>query len=163
MEKLYQDGRALEAYIQTPDKLGWYKMCFSKYDVNGVEKYAWSWSWYAFFFGPIYLAYRKCYLEAVGIWVLTTLFSCFIAVGGIVSLAISIAIGGSAPYLVYRRYKKMADQVEMTENNYERQLEMLRELGGVNTIARNIFIVIYGLVVLMGIFFGILAALLMNY
>ena len=48
--KLYENQEILEAYIGTLDKIEWYKKTFESYNVNGIEKFSWNWSWYSFFF-----------------------------------------------------------------------------------------------------------------
>jgi len=136
-ERLYEKEEVLEAYLGTPDKYDWYKHAFDKYEINGVEKFAWNWSWYSFLFGYVYLVYRKCYIEAILLWVAQMIIAGLFGITGIV---IMILCGGLLPYLVYKRYKKIALEVENIDGNYIKKLETIKELGGVNIIARNIMI-----------------------
>lgn len=154
MEKLYKNEQIMEAFIGTPDKYRWYKNAFSKYDVNGIEKFSWNWSWYAFLGSLVYLVYRKCYVEALILWVASIVLS---GISPSAGLFLMIGCGGGAPFLVYRKYKKIVEEVQENENNFEKQLDMVRELGGVNTTGRNIAIIVscFGL-----IFIGILSAMI---
>lgn len=144
-QKLYEKEEVLEAYLGTPDKYQWYKNAFSKYEVNGIEKIAWNWSWYSFFFSYVYLVYRKCYVEAILLWIFQTIVACTLGIAGIV---IMILCGGFLPYLVYKKYKKTAIEVEKIHGDYEKKLETMKELGGVNKFARNIMIGLFILSIL---------------
>lgn len=136
-EKLYQKEEVLENYLGTPDKFDWYKRAFDKYEINGVEKFAWNWSWYSFFFGYVYLVYRKCYIEAILLWAAQIIVGCLFGITGVV---VMILCGGFLPYLVYKRYKKIAIKVDAIDEDYRKKLETMRELGGSNILARNIMI-----------------------
>jgi hypothetical protein len=57
------DEKMLRTFIGKDNKFFWYKNAFAKYEFNGVEHFAWNWSWYSFFFAPFYFIYRKLYLE----------------------------------------------------------------------------------------------------
>lgn len=150
MEKLYQNEKALEAYIGTPEKYYWYKVAFSKYDLNGIEKFSWVWSWYSFFFGPLYLLYRKCYVEALVVWIGMAIIS---SINGFLGFLVSIALGGTLPYLIFKRYKKTIEKVESVEDDFDKQLGLLSSLGGTNKTARNIGIIIYILTMILGMTF----------
>ena len=134
---LYRNLDIFEAYIGTPDKFEWYKKVFASYDVNGVEKFSWNWSWWSFFFAPIHLAYRKCYLEALVVW----LIQFFFAPTGILGVAFAVGLGVVTPWLIYKRYRRTVDKVEFSGNDEATQIEMVRKLGGVDKVARNITII----------------------
>lgn len=154
--KLYKNSDILEAYIGTPDKFEWYKKVFSSYDVNGIEKFSFNWSWWGFLGGPAYLAYRKCYLMAVGVWLVQILLSYFFTAG----ILFNVVFGFLCPWLIYKKYRKTIAEIENTENDFSIQVEMARELGGVNTLVRNVLVVLYimysimlflGIIVLIGL------------
>ncbi len=125
---MIDENRAIEAYINTPKTVDFYKEAFSKYTISGIEKFSWQWSWWAMFGGMFYLLYRKLYLEALAYFLL------FATVGMIpvVGLVLWILSGAVLPFLVYKRYKKTKTQVEENISNEEEQLHALQELGGVN-------------------------------
>ncbi|MFR4477795.1 hypothetical protein [Fusobacterium sp.] len=142
--KLYENQEILEAYIGTPDKIEWYKKTFESYNVNGIEKFSWNWSWYSFFFPFVYLTYRKCYLEAFIIWFFQTHFFMFFSLSfPFFKPIINIIFGFLCPWLVYKKYRKSIKKIERTEKEFEIQIEMAKKLGGVNVIARNIIIIYY--------------------
>lgn len=137
-EKLYRSKEAVEAFLATPEKFYWYKNAFQKYDVNGIDNLSWNWSWYAFFFGPLYLVYRKCYIEAI-------LVQLALVVGSVVfplsSFIFSVIVGGFSPYLIFKKYKKVTTELDKNPNlSFDEKIDSLRRIGGVNRIARNIYI-----------------------
>lgn len=134
---LYRDLNALEAYIETPNKFKWYSKVFESYDINGVEKFSLNWSWWAFFFAPIQLAYRKCYLEAFIIWIIQFFF----APTGFGGLILSAVFGVISPWIIYKKYRNILDKVEFSDNDYDTKIEMIKKLGGVDRVARNITII----------------------
>lgn len=147
--KLYKNSDILEAYIGTPEKFEWYKKVFSSYDVNGIEKFSFNWSWWAFLGGPAYLAYRKCYLMAVGLWLLQGLLQVFLSYFFAVGIFFNIVLGFICPWLVYKKYRKTIAEIENAENDFTVQVEMARELGGVNTFVRNIIVALYGVILIL--------------
>lgn len=134
--KLYKNSDILEAYIGTPDKFEWYKKVFESYDVNGIEKFSFNWSWWGFFFAPIYLVYRKCYLEALVVWIIQLFF----VPTGVLGLAFTVALGVITPWLIYKRYRRTLDKVEFSDNDKATKIDTIRKLGGVDVVARNIAI-----------------------
>ena len=140
------ENQMIEAFVNKPDKTFWYQNAFSQYQINGIDNMAWKWSWWAFFSGPLYLLYRKVYLEALVLLVVETLASFIPFVG----LIVAIATGGYAPYLVYKKYKSQKQEIERTITDTQKRLETMRVLGGYNTwviwvyalIATTVFLVI---------------------
>jgi len=125
------DTQAIEAYINTPKTLDFYKKAFEKYTITGIEQFAWQWSWWAIFGGVFYLLYRKLYIEALAYVIL------FATVGMIpfLGLVFWVSSGGILPYFVYKRYKKTRYEVEKHLTGTEVKLSALRSAGGVNTWA----------------------------
>ncbi len=135
------DEQAIDAYINTPKTVEFYKEAFEKYTIAGVDQFKWHWSWWAFGGGVFYLLYRKLYLEAA---IYLLVFSILINIPALNLLA-WIVSGGVLPYLVYRRYKKIKKQVKKNIENPNKQLDVLKELGGVNKWAIWIAVLINGL------------------
>ena len=133
---LYRNLDAFEAYIGTPEKFEWYKKVFASYNVNGIEKFSWNWSWWSFFFAPTHLIYRKCYVEALIIW----LIQVFLIPTGFISLVFYIGTAVISPLLIYRRYKRTLDKVEYSIDDEATKIDTIRKLGGVDVVARNIAI-----------------------
>ena len=133
---LYRNLDAFEAYIGTPEKFEWYKKVFESYNVNGIEKFSWNWSWWSFFFAPTHLIYRKCYIEALIIW----LIQVFLIPTGFISLVFYIGTAVVSPLLIYRRYKRTLDKVEYSIDDKATKIDTIRKLGGVDVVARNIAI-----------------------
>lgn len=125
---LLDESQAIEAYIDKPQSVEYYKKAFEKYNVAGVDRFAWNWSWWAFGGGMFYLLYRKLYVEALAY------FFIFMIVGmlPVVSLILWIISGGVLPYFVYKRYRKIKEQVEANVSDSVEQIAVLKELGGVN-------------------------------
>ena len=122
------DDQMLEAFVNKPEVTAWYKMAFSRYSVNGVEKMSWVWSWWAFFGGIFYLLYRKAYMAALGLFVLT-IVSFAIPFGGLI---VWILTGGLAPYFVYKTYQSKKAEIEAAIDDEPKRIETMRVVGGYN-------------------------------
>lgn len=122
------DDQILEAFVNKPEVTAWYKMAFSRYSVNGVDKMAWVWSWWAFFGGIFYLLYRKAYMAALGLFVLT-IVSFAIPFGGLI---VWIITGGLAPYFVYKTYQSKKAEIEAAIADQHKRIETMRAVGGYN-------------------------------
>lgn len=118
------EDRMFYNYIGTPEKAEWYDRTFKKYEDN-LGGFEWNWSWWAFFGGPFFLMYRKCYLEAF------LYFLAGLILGGF-GLALSIVAGFLSPYLIYKRYKRAMQEINRRSCIEEEQLEMSKSVGGVN-------------------------------
>jgi hypothetical protein len=133
------DYRMIEAYIGKPEVTDWYVNAFKKFNINGIDTMRWQWSWWAFFGSVFYLLYRKSYLAA-GVLFLLTLVIGFIPFGGIV---LWILTGGYAPYFVYKTYKDKRLEVEAQIQDEEKRIETMRLVGGYNEWAVWIAVVIH--------------------
>lgn len=122
------DDQMLEAFVNKPEVTAWYKMAFSRYSVNGVDKMAWVWSWWAFFGGIFYLLYRKAYMAALGLFVLT-IVSFAIPFGGLI---VWILTGGLSPYFVYKVYQSKKVEIEAAIADEHKRIETMRAVGGYN-------------------------------
>ena len=125
------DKKMIEAFIQKPEKTKWYIDAFGKFNVNGIDRVAWVWSWWAFGGGIFYLLYRKAYLGAL-IFFLANLVSSIVPLGGIL---IWILQGGFSVYFVYLKYKNLKTQIESQIEDENERIRTMQELGGYNTWA----------------------------
>ncbi|MCJ7765935.1 MAG: DUF2628 domain-containing protein, partial [Thiovulaceae bacterium] len=116
------DDKMVETFVNKPDTTAWYQNAFSQYSVNGVDKMTWVWSWWAFFGGIFYLLYRKAYLPALLLFVIS-IVSSRIPFGG---LAVWIATGGLAPYYVYKTYQSKKAEIEATVADEQKRIETMR-------------------------------------
>ncbi len=125
------DKKMIEAFIQKPEKTKWYIDAFSKFNVNGIDKVAWVWSWWAFGGGVFYLLYRKAYLGAL-IFFLANLVSSLVPLGGIL---IWILQGGFSVYFVYLKYKNLKNEIESKIEDEDERIKTMQQLGGYNNWA----------------------------
>ena len=121
----YED-KMIEAFIDKPSETLWYQNSFKKFNINGVDKMQWNWSWWAFGGGFLYLLYRKQYLASLILFVGSMILG-FIP---FVSFIIMILSGGYGSYFVYQGYKKKLLEVETVIEDEETRLETMREVGG---------------------------------
>lgn len=119
----------IEAFVNKPEKTSWYQNTFNKYQVNGIDKMTWNWSWWAFFGGVFFLLYRKAYLPALG------LFGATVVLGWIpfVSLILWILTGGLASYFVYKTYSQKKQEIEGTIEDSQKRIETMQQVGGYNS------------------------------
>lgn len=122
------NSKMIEAFVNKPEKTVWYQYAFSQYSVNGVEKMAWVWSWWAFFGSVFYLLYRKAYLSALVLFILS-IVSSLIPFGGLI---VWILTGGLAPYYVYKTYQSKKAEIEATVADEQKRIETMRAIGGYN-------------------------------
>ena len=142
------EARMLEAFVgkpERPDKGLWYANAFSKYEINGIEKIQWKWSWWAFFGGIWFLFYRKAYAAAGGLFLISVVAQFFIPFAGII---IPIFMGGFGTYFIYKVYKTKKIEIEAIHRDEEQCIETMAEVGGYNQwavwigVALNVLFVI---------------------
>jgi len=124
----YED-RMLEAFVQKPEKFGWYKRAFASLKADGADKIPWVWSWWAFFGGFWFLLYRKAYMAALGLFIVDVASSYIPGAG----LVVWVLTGGFAVYFVYLAYKKRKEQIEAKIADPEERIEAMRRVGGYHT------------------------------
>ena len=151
----YED-RMLEAFVQKPEKFEWYKNAFSKFNVNGVDKMAWVWSWWAFFGTFWFLLYRKAYLPALVLFVIEIVAS-FIPLLGLI---VWVLTGGFATYFVYKSYKQKKEEIESKIDDPIKRIETMKAVGGYNQWVVWVA-VIFGIIWLLSII-GLLLPSLVN-
>jgi len=155
----HYEAQMVEAFVgkpDAPDKGLWYANAFTKYNVNGVDKMVWNWSWWAFFGGIWFLLYRKAYAAAGGLF-LISLASAFIPFAGLI---IWVLTGGFSTYFVYKVYKTKKLEIEANEESDDQRIHMMQLLGGYNQWV-IILAVILNVVAFIGIFTmvaGVMAA-----
>jgi hypothetical protein len=122
----------IEAFIGDKDTAVFYKKAFSKYSVNGIEKFGFCFSWGGFVFGAINLFHRKLYKEAV-IWLIGSAVLSGISAG---FLAIILFFAGAFvnPYLIYKRFKKILAQCDAQAMLFAQKIETLKAMGGTNPV-----------------------------
>lgn len=157
--KLYEDPAAIEAFIDTPGKTGWYIISFKKFDVYGIERITWNWSWWAFFFDGWYLLYRKCYKEGIIVLLSVTFLTILVPQ---ITLILKILCGGFLVFGVYKNFKIRTAEVESITQDYNQQLKILRDLGGVNKIIVYLFIGFWAIIFFI-FFLGLMFASVSNY
>lgn len=121
--KIYLDLSSENAYSK-------YKKAFDLYEEKGGI--AWSWNWAAFLLGGYYLFYRKSYLMAILMSIVTNLaailFLILLPALAILGLPLILILrGGFFNYLNYLRYKKCLNKATI---NGVVDKEILRKLGG---------------------------------
>ena len=152
------DKKMIEAFIQKPEKTEWYINAFSKFNVNGIDRIAWVWSWWAFGGSIFYLLYRKAYLGAL-IFFIAYIASSVVPFGGIL---IWILQGGFSVYFIYLKYKSLKNEIESKIADENERIETMRQLGGYNNWAiwLGVIVNILPFIILFsyfGVFFSILS------
>ncbi|QOP42687.1 DUF2628 domain-containing protein [Sulfurimonas sediminis] len=118
----------IEAFVNKPEKTLWYQQAFSKFNINGIDTMKWVWSWWAFFGGWAFLLYRKQYLPALVLFILSLLASA-VPFGG---LLVAILAGCFSTYFIYKGYKQKKAEIENAISDPQKRIETMREVGGYN-------------------------------
>ena len=152
--KEYNDSM-IEAFIDKPEETLWYQMAFSRFNITGVDRLTWHWSWWAFGGGFLFLLYRKAYIPAL------ILFFLSMTVGMIpfVGLLLMILSGGYSTYFVYKLYKTKLLETENAIEDEQTRIDTMRELGGYNQWVVWVYAAFMGIIFL-AIFSAILIPLL---
>jgi hypothetical protein len=141
-----KNAELIEAFIDDDgDTAAFYKKAFEKYTVNGIEKFAFSFSWGGFFFSALNLFHRKLYLEGV-IWLVCAALLSGIS-GGFLTIISLFAGAFVNPFLIYKRFKKILAQCNSKNMNYNQKIETMKAMGGTNVLTS----IIMGLALLIGI------------
>jgi len=129
----------IEAFIDKPEVTDWYVNAFKKFHINGVDVMKWHWSWWAFFGSVFYLLYRKSYLAA-GVLFVLTLVAGVIPLGGLI---LWVLTGGYAPYFVYKTYREKRHEIESQVYDEAERIKMMRIVGGYNDWAIWVAVIIH--------------------
>ncbi len=143
-EKNEYESQMIEAFVNNSEKTAWYQNSFRKYQVNGIDNMSWNWSWWAFFGGIFFLLYRKAYLAALGLFLLTMVLS----VIPFASFVVSILAGGLSTYFVYKEYKKKKAEIETSIDDTQKCIDTMQIIGGYNTWAIWVAGILYALMFL---------------
>jgi type II secretory pathway pseudopilin PulG len=99
---------------------------FKKFNMNGVDRFSLTWHWPAFFFGALWMLYRKLYLWAVGAFILSFIpYLNFLAV---------FVYGATANYLYYKHTKKKVAQLKLKSSSQVNP-HLLYSIGGTSLLA----------------------------
>jgi hypothetical protein len=101
----------------------WYLKKFRSFGLGGEDRFAVTWNWSAFWFGFIWMLYRKMYL-----WALIAFFLVFTPIA---HLLIMIGWGISGNYWYYRQARKKIFEYKSRQAIAPGSLS-LKEVGGVN-------------------------------
>jgi hypothetical protein len=145
MESQYED-RMLEAFVQKPEKMHFYKKLLNASFVNGVTTFKWQWSWWAFFAGWLFLLYRKAYLPALVAFI-ASFFVGLIPIFG--WLIVMVTLGGVAPHFVIRRYLTLKAEIEAQNEDEQTRIDTMRQLGGYHSWVVWVAAIFWGLMAIM--------------
>jgi len=147
----YED-RMMAAFVGKPEKVDYYRSAFYLYNKDGIEKMRWKWSWWAFFGTFWFLLYRKAYLAAFIVFILTFLVG-IIPFGGLI---LNILIGGFGVYFVYKKYKKLKHIIESEVSSEDERIVQMIKRGGYNAwvvwlvVILNIIMVLFAVLGFLG-------------
>ncbi|MEN4054049.1 MULTISPECIES: DUF2628 domain-containing protein [Sulfurimonas] len=128
MEEKDYENAMIEAFVNKSEKTLWYQNAFSKFNINGIDSMKWVWSWWAFFGGWAFLLYRKQYIPALVLFIISLLAG-IIPFGG---LLIAVLAGGFSTYFIYKGYKHKKAEVEANIDDIDKRIETMRAVGGYN-------------------------------
>ena len=128
MQENDYENAMIEAFVNKPEKTLWYQNAFSKFNINGIDSMKWVWSWWAFFGGWAFLLYRKQYIPALILFVIS-LFAGIIPFGG---LLVAVLAGGFSTYFIYKGYKHKKAEIEANIDDIDKRIETMRAVGGYN-------------------------------
>jgi hypothetical protein len=123
-----KNGELIEAFIGQNGNTAFYKKAFGKYSINGMERFAFCFSWGGFVFGAINLFYRKLYLEGV-IWLIASAVLAGIS-SGLLAIIVFFAGAFVNPFLVYKKFRKILRQCNDQKMTLDQKVETLRSMGG---------------------------------
>jgi len=127
----------IEAFVNKDEKTTlWYQNAFSKFNINGIDTMKWVWSWWAFAGGWAFLLYRKQYIPALVLFVIS-LGTSFIPFA---SMLVAILAGGFSTYFVYKGYKHKKEEIEAQIEDPQKRIETMREVGGYNSWVAWVYI-----------------------
>lgn len=151
------EKQMLVAFLGSEKPYYWYNKAFKKYDINGINNFAWNWNWPCFFLGSFYLLYRKIYLYALCVLLLNSLIS--LKYG----LLVNILCGGFLPYLIYLQYTKFRKEIESKAINKEEKIKLMQQLGGTsNIVAIIIGVLLFPLIFALTMFGTMFSTLLLR-
>lgn len=151
------DRELLEAYITgnndySSEHATYFREVYKAFDINGTPDFKLKWNWSAFFFDFAYMWYRKAYLEGF----IVLLLSCIPIAGFILWLI----CGGCANYALYQRFLRKQEKLKSAlPNDHARQVQEMKDFGGVNRFIKTLMILIAVAIVVIVIFCALAAAI----
>ena len=136
----------IEAFVAKPEKTFWYQNAFSLFNINGVDAMKWKWSWWAFFGGFLFLLYRKQYIPALVVFIVSIVLGMIPFAG----LIIAILVGGYGTYFVYKGYKTKLDEIERSIPAEEeaKRIQTMQAVGGYNQWVIWVYVVLVAIIAL---------------
>ena len=152
MSEKYEE-KMLKAFIGrradfAKDIYFWYLEAFKPYREDSTAGAKWKWSWWGFFLGFFFLAYRKAYMASIVVLIITGVLS-LIPYGQII---IAIFTGGYSNYFIYNVYLAKKLKIEKLVSDEDERIEIMRKRGGYN---RWVIFLPLGIII-----FGILSAII---
>ena len=135
------ENAMIEAFINKPEKTLWYQNAFSKFNINGIDTMKWVWSWWGFFGGWAFLLYRKQYIPALVLFIISLLAGA-IPFGG---LLVAVLAGGFSTYFIYKGYKQKKAEIEANIDDIDKRIETMRAVGGYNQWVIWVYAIFVGL------------------
>lgn len=138
----------LNAYINRPAKNSYYQSALNRLSIGEKLTFGWSWSWWAFFFGWIFLLYRKAYVPALLSFIGFILLLFVPVVGVFIYMFLS---GGLSVYFVLNRFEKINEQAK--ELNQDEASDVMIRFGGTHEwvkwlmVLSNLLMLIGGILV----------------
>ncbi|WP_162473647.1 DUF2628 domain-containing protein [Serratia microhaemolytica] len=124
----------LEAHLQKPEKVQIFKDAYTKFNINNQFKFAFSWSWWAFFGGAVYFLYRKMYSMALVI-AAAQIATAFLVSSNGLKFAFLVMCGLFAKYCYIAKFRKDLLLAKYGESSLSKVKETLAALGGYHTWA----------------------------
>lgn len=129
----------LEAFVQKPNKVDYYRRGLMKMQRNGRFEFAWHWSWWGFLFGSLFLIYRRAYLAGFIGLALHVIAGWVPVFGWAFSVLGNIVFGGVSAYFVLKRFD---DGKRGLSGSEEEQAQAMYRIGGYNNGAYGIAVVL---------------------
>lgn len=98
------NSELITTFIGDKDNARFYKKAFSKYNINGVDKFAFVFSFGGLCFGVFNLFHRRLYKESL-IWFLISILPIGLS-GGLLYIVSAFAGAFVNPYLVYKKFRR---------------------------------------------------------
>jgi hypothetical protein len=128
-----------------------YMKAFNKYCVNGIDKFAFNFSWGGLIFGILNMLHRKLYIEVLVAFLVCGVLS--IMQLWYVNILTALTFAIINPFLVYKRYKRILNQCAAKKMNMQQKKESLSALGGTNIVTTILGSILFLIGIIIGIIF----------
>jgi hypothetical protein len=126
-----KNGALIREYIGD-SYTAFYTKAFNKYCVNGIDKFAFNFSWGGLIFGIVNMVHRKLYIEGLIAFLVCGIISYMQLWYANILFSLMFAIIN--PFLVYKRYKKILIQCASKNMSFKQKKQTLGTLGGTNIV-----------------------------